>query len=468
MTLPIADALVFFGATGDLAYKKIYPALHEMIKRGTLDMPIIGVANAGWDTERLRARIRDSLEKHGSVDAAAFSKLSSIVHYVDGDYNDAATFQALRKQLGSALRPAHYLAIPPVLFETVVRQLASAGSPKTRGSLLKNRLGPTARLHKSSIGYCSKSFPSCPFSAWTISWENGRSAMFTSALPTRSSSPFGTATMSKVSKSRWPRILASMAAEHSTINGGDARCRPKPCVSDPGQSGDGTPGSHRQRVYSRRKGESPEGDPAARRAGYLPRAVNGYRAEKGVRSDSTVETFVALRLHIDSWRWKGVPFYIRAGKCLPVTCTEVFVRLHKPPTMYSAGPIAGNHLRFRVSPDVSLSLGMMVMAPGEDLIGQPVELLGSRRPVADEPDAYERVLGDAIEGDTTLFARADYVDEAWRIVDPVLKSPSPIYEYDANSWGPSEVGDISPAGGWHNPVVEVCTRSDWISLAGRQ
>jgi glucose-6-phosphate 1-dehydrogenase len=180
----------------------------------------------------------------------------------------------------------------------------------------------------------------------------------------------------------------------------------------------------------------------------------GYRTEQGVAPDSKVETFAALRLEVNSWRWQGVPFYIRAGKCLPITCTEILVRLRPPPSAYASLALKSNHVRVRISPEVTIALGLMVMAPGEEMVGQSVEILGSRHPLADEMDAYERVLGDALEGDATLFAREDYVEEAWRIVDPVLKANTPIYEYEPRTWGPSEVDQIvSPPGGWNNPTA---------------
>jgi glucose-6-phosphate 1-dehydrogenase len=180
----------------------------------------------------------------------------------------------------------------------------------------------------------------------------------------------------------------------------------------------------------------------------------GYRNEKGVAPDSPVETFAALRLEIDSWRWQGVPFYIRAGKCLPVTCAEILVRLRRPPASYEQFNLTPNHFRFRISPEVTLAFGMNAMASGEDTVSQSVEMIVSRHPRADEMDAYERVLGDAMAGDATLFAREDYVEEAWRIVDPVLKAGTPVIEYEPNSWGPSEVEQqVAPAGGWQNPVV---------------
>jgi glucose-6-phosphate 1-dehydrogenase len=181
---------------------------------------------------------------------------------------------------------------------------------------------------------------------------------------------------------------------------------------------------------------------------------SGYRKEKGVAPDSAVETFAALQLEIDSWRWKGVPFYIRAGKCLPVTCAEVVVRFRQPPTMYQEFTLEPNYFRFRISPEITQAFGMNVIAPGEDTVSRSTEMIASRQPRADEMDAYERVLGDAMAGDPTLFAREDYVEEAWRIVDPVLKADTPVYEYEPNTWGPSEVDEkVSPTQGWQNPIV---------------
>jgi glucose-6-phosphate 1-dehydrogenase len=180
----------------------------------------------------------------------------------------------------------------------------------------------------------------------------------------------------------------------------------------------------------------------------------GYRLENGVARDSKVETFTALRLEINSWRWQGVPFYIRAGKCLPVTCTELLIRLRRPPKVFPSGVITPNHFRFRISPEVTLALGMMEKSSDDEMRGEPMEMLAIHNTRADEMDAYERVLRDAMAGDATLFAREDYVEEAWRIVDPVLKADTPVYEYEPGTWGPSEVEErIVPADGWHNPVM---------------
>jgi glucose-6-phosphate 1-dehydrogenase len=180
----------------------------------------------------------------------------------------------------------------------------------------------------------------------------------------------------------------------------------------------------------------------------------GYRTESGVAPDSQVETFAALRLEVNSWRWQGVPFYIRAGKSLPVTCTEMVVHLRRPPTVFPTCNPAANYFRFRISPDITGAFGLTVNDPEEKMVGQQIELLASRHPSVEEVDAYERVLGDAMEGDATLFAREDYVEEAWRIVDPVLKAGTPLYEYEPGTWGPGEVDQsVSPPGGWLNPVV---------------
>jgi len=385
------------------------------------------------------------------------NKFSSLLHYVNGDYRDPTTFQAIRKELGGAQRPAHYLAIPPVLFETVVRQLAAAGCAENARVIVEKPFGTDRASARELNRILLEIFPESSIF---------RMDHFLGKRPIRNMLYFRFA--NAFFESFWNRnhveSIQITMAEDFGIDGRGTFYDQTGAMRDVVQN-------HLFQILANLAMEPPvrtdsesirdekvkvlKAIPPLTGQGICRGQFKSYRAEKGVRSDSTVETFVALQLQIDSWRWQGVPFYIRAGKFLPVTCTEILVRLHKPPTMYSAGPIAGNHLRFRISPEVSLSLGMMVMAPGEELIGQPVELLGSRRPVAGEDDAYERVLSDAIEGDTTLFARADYVDEAWRIVDPVLKSPSAVYEYEQNSWGPSEVdGVVSPAGGWHNPLLE--------------
>src|SRR5579863_1558363 len=451
-----SDALVFFGATGDLAYKKIFPALQAMIKRGHLEVPVIGVAKAGWNLDQLRARAKDSLEKHGGLDPAAFEKLSGLLHYVDGDYGDRATFDALRKELGGAQHPAHYLAIPPPLFGPVVEHLANSGSAqgarvvveKPFGSDLKSAQDLNRILHatfaESNIFRIDHYLGKRPvrnmfmFRFANAFMESFWNRTYIESVQITMAEDFGvqgrgafydeTGTIRDVIQNHLFQVLCNLAMEPPVRTDSEALRDEKVKVL---------------------KAMAPLDEKNVVRGQF-----KGYLNEKGVAPNSQMETFAALRLEVNTWRWKGVPFYIRAGKCLPITCSEVTARFRLPPTLIRDSALTKNHLRFRISPEVTIAMGMTVMAPGEEMVGQAAEMVASRHPQAEEMDAYERVLGDAMAGDATLFARQDYVEEAWQIVDPVLKKVTPVFEYEPNTWGPSEVDErVSPEGGWLNPVA---------------
>ncbi|MDC8447124.1 MAG: glucose-6-phosphate dehydrogenase [Nitrospira sp.] len=452
-----SDALVFFGATGDLAHKKIFPSLHAMVKRGHLNVPIIGVAKVDWNLDRFRSYARESIERHGGgLDAAAFDKLCDLLRYVEGDYEDAATFQAIRKELGSAQRPIHYLAIPPSLFGPVVEQLAKAGCVENARVIVEKPFGhdlaSAQELNRILLGSFNEN------AIFRIDHYLGK-------RPVRNMIFVRFANV--LLESFWNRnqidSVQITMAENFGVQGRGAFYEQTGAIRDVVQN-------HLLQILAYLAMEPPvKTDSTSVRnekvkvlkaippleAKHLVRGqFRGYRREAGVASDSTVETFAAMQLSVNSWRWQGVPFYIRAGKSLPVTCTEIVIRLRRPPTVFPTCLPAQNYFRFRISPDTTSAFGMTVMDPEEKTTGRQVELLASRHPGAEEMNAYERLFREAMAGDATSFAREDYIEEAWRIVDPVLKTDTPVYEYAPGSWGPAEVDQkVAPPGGWQNPIV---------------
>jgi glucose-6-phosphate 1-dehydrogenase len=452
---PQTDALVFFGVTGDLAYKKIFPALQAMAKRGTLNVPVIGVARSAPDLAALKARVRESIEKHGDLDPAAFEKLLGLLRYVRGDNSDSATYKALRRELGNTHHPAYYLAIPPTAFATVVEQLINAGCTQGSRVIVEKPFGRDLRSARELNKILLQGFGERAI--FRIDHYLGKQpvhSMLFLRFANGMLEPFW-------NRSHIESIQITMAEDFGVQKRG-AFYDQVGAVRDVVQN-------HLFQVLTNLTMEPPvrtdsesirdekvkvlKAIPPLSEEDLVRGQFKGYRNETGVAPNSNVETFAALKLEIDSWRWRGVPIYIRAGKCLPVTCTEIMVRLRQPPTMYQHYNLKSNYVRMRIVPGIELAFGLNVTSPVEESKSEVAEVLASRHPFDDEADAYERVLSDAMTGDATLFAREDYVEEAWRIVDPALKAGTPVYEYEPKTRGPAEAKSIMPAGSWADPVV---------------
>lgn len=448
-----SDSLVFFGASGDLAYKKIFPALLAMARRGQLDFPVIGMGRSGWTREQLVARARASVTEYGGFDPAAFQILEQRIEYIDGDYNEEQTFEQLRKILAKhdSTRPAHYLAIPPSVFPSVVDKLHLASCTREGARvIIEKPFGRDLESARSLNDTLHRAFPEDHI--FRIDHYLGKEAV-QNMLYFR----FANAFLEPIWNRHYVEKVTVTMTENFGVKGRGKFYEEAGVVRDVIQN-------HLLQIVSYLAMEAPAGTYAdairdeqvkvlrtirpIKPENLVLGQFRGYKQEPGVDPNSRVPTYAALEVFVDSWRWEGVPFIVRAGKALEATCTEVVVELrHAPAVVFSEpSPGRGNFIRFRLAPNVAIGIGARAKRGGDEMIGNPIELSvveegiqGAEGRLGD----YERLLGDAMDGDATLFARQDIVEAAWSIVEPVLTSDNPIYEYEPGSPGPTEADRIT-------------------------
>jgi len=458
MTAPRSDALVLFGVTGDLAHKMIFPALYAMVKRGSLQVPVIGVALPEWTIAHLHQRVTDSIKRSGGIDnEGAFQHLLSLLRYVSGDYKDPGTFAAIREALGNARFPAHYLAIPPMLFAPVIKGLGSANLSEHARVIVEKPFGRDLASAQELNRVAHTLFPED--SIFRIDHFLGKEAIM-NILYFRFANSF----LEPIWTRNYIASVQITLAEDFGVEKRGAFYETVGCLRDviqnhlfqivallamepPSGRHLGAVRSEKAKVFQAMRPLKPDDLVRGQYA--------GYRKEPGVAESSDVETFCALRLFIDSWRWDGVPWYLRSGKYLANTATEVLVELKPPPQRLFADslPTTGrtNYLRFRLSPSSAIALAARVKLAGKEFVGEQRELYLVEDSSGGETP-YERLLGDALMGDGALFTREDAVEAAWAVVDPVLKKNHQVLRYKRGSWGPEEANAIiASADGWHQP-----------------